>query len=311
MDEMLGVGSFGQVVRRGQRAVKACDVGTTADDLACWSACVREIHCGGFRHPNICRRYNIRAKQSIVYISMELGDPFDVTTADPFRVLVSIGSALQFLHAHGIMHRDVKPSNIICVRSVYKLIDFGLSRPPSKDKDMITGYMISRWWRPPELLLGTPIVYNGKCDMWSLGVVYYQTLHQRIPFHGTVDEMMHAINLFEPVGVLQHLLVPMSERFTSDELMLWAKRVPVKHVPPPPARKSKRYTVPAISDELANVMWQYKFKTKKGMRMALLLALFVCGFDGDAEVAVSQLCDKYSMTEHDVIHKLIKLKRIW
>lgn len=308
---MLGMGAFGRVTRRGHRAVKACDVGEIDDDLACWSACARELHCGGFRHPNICRRFDVRVNQSIVYFSMELGKPFDVTTADPFRVLVSIGSALQFLHAHGIMHRDVKPSNIICVRTVYKLIDFGLSRPPTKDKDMITGYMISRWWRPPELLNGSQIAYTDKCDMWSLGVVYYETLHHRQPFRGTVEDMLRKIHLFEPVGVLKHLLVPVSERFTSDELMLWAKRVPVKRVSPPRARTSKRYKVPAISDDLANVMWQYKFEKKKGMQMALLMALFVCGFDGDAEVAVKQLCDKYSMTEHDVLRKLVKLKRIW
>lgn len=311
MADMLGMGAFGQVIRLGHRAVKGCDVGTGTDDLACWSACAREIHCGGFHHPNICKRFDVRAKQSIVYFSMELGDRFDITTADPFRVLVGIGSALQFLHAHGIMHRDVKPSNIICVRSTYKLIDFGLSRPPCKDKDMITGYMISRWWRPPELLNESNIAYNGKCDMWSLGVVYYETLHHRQPFRGTAEQMLHQINTFEPVGVLKHLLVPMEERFTSDELMLWANRIPVKPVPPPPARTSKRFKVPAICDDLANVMWQYKFKKKKGMQMALLMALFVCGFDGDAEVAVKQLCDKYSMTEHDVLRKLVKLKRIW
>ena len=46
------------------------------------------------------------------------------------------------------MHHDVKPQNIIVVGGVYKLIDFGLSRPPSKDLEMLTGYMISRWWRP-------------------------------------------------------------------------------------------------------------------------------------------------------------------
>lgn len=308
---MLGMGAFGHVVRKGNRAVKACDVGTTTDDLACWSACAREIHCGGFNHPNICKRFDIRVKESIVYFSMELGNRFDVTDADPFRVLVSIGSALQFLHARGIMHRDVKPSNIIVVRSVYKLIDFGLSRPTTNDNDMLTGYMISRWWRPPELLNGSQIAYTGKCDMWSLGVVYYETLHHRQPFRGTPEQMLHKIQLFKPDGVLKHLLVPIAERFTSNELMLWAKRVPVKHVPPPPVRTNKRYKVPAICDDLAHVLWQYKFEKKKDMQMALLMALFVCGFDGDADVAVKKLCDKYSMTEHDVLRKLVKLKRIW
>lgn len=308
---MLGMGAFGSVMRRGHRAVKTCDVGELAEDLACWSACARELHCGGFRHPHICKRFDVRANQSIVHISMELGKQFDVTDADPFRVLVSIGSALQFLHAHGIMHRDVKPSNIIVVRTVYKLIDFGLARPASKDKDMLTGYTITRWWRPPELLTDAPISYTAKCDMWSLGVVYYQTLHHKVPFRGTAEDMIRAIATFEPVGILQHLLVPISKRFTSDELMLWAKRTPVSHAPRAPVRKSTRYHVPPLPDDVANVMWQYKFKKTKHMRIAILMALFVCGFDGDAEVAAKKLCTKYSMSEHDLLRKLIKLKRIW
>ena len=308
---MLGKGSYGSVYRRKNRAVKASNVGDLHDDLVCWGACARELHCGAYEHAHICRRLAVKSRDSTVYIHMELGKPFDTKSANPFRLLSHIGSALQFLHSQNIMHRDVKPQNIIVVGGVYKLIDFGLSRPPSKDLEMLTGYMISRWWRPPELLADDKVLYTGKCDMWSLGVVYYQTLHKQVPFQGTAEQMLSSISKFVPNGVLKHLLVPVEQRYTSSELMMWLKRKPRKHAPPPAVRELRHCKVPNISQDVSDVLWQYKFKTEKYMYVALVMAYFVCGYDGDAEHIASHVCLKYAMTQEQLLRKLIKLKRIW
>lgn len=307
MATVLGKGSYGKVMRRGNRAVKSCEIGDVCDDLPCWSACAREFYCGGFHHLNICKRYKVSSKQTVVHIHMEIGRPLNVAKTDPFRLLVNVGAGLQFLHANGIMHRDVKPQNIIVVRGVHKLIDFGLARPPTTNRAMLTGYTISRWWRPPELLNETETVYTGKCDMWSLGVVYYQTIFHDVPFRGTVEEMLDKIKTFEPVGILRHLLVPVSERYTSTQLVEWTKRTP-ERTPVAPERDEKLAELP---DDVAKVVSHYKYKSLRSLHVAVLLGYLVCGYDSDAQDIALEIQQVHGLTQEKLLRKLVSLKRIW
>lgn len=307
---VLGEGSYGSVVQKGKRAVKTCALRALGDDFSGWMACARELHCGGFVHPHICKRYGVRAKALTVCLRMELGTPFLVRDADPSAVLVAVGSALQFLHVHGIVHRDVKPQNLILVRGVIKLIDFGLARPTCRGNEMLTGYTVSRWWRPPELLTSdADFVYTGKCDMWSLGVVYYQCLHKKIPFHGTAHEMLDMMSQFQPGGVLRHLLVSVKERFTSTALMRWLDRTPHRHRVRVRAAGCCRCRVPPAPPAVRQVVDQYKFRKRKSMRVALLMAYLVCGYEDDALRVCKILTDR-GMTHRHVLRRLTKLKKL-
>ena len=119
MAVVLGTGAYGNVVKEGRFALKRCRVDYIQNDPDGWMGVARELHCGGFNHRHICKRHSVVSNLFLIAIRMELGEPLDVMNAHPEKLLCQIGSALQFLHAQGIMHRDVKPDNIIVVRGVY------------------------------------------------------------------------------------------------------------------------------------------------------------------------------------------------
>jgi CTD kinase subunit alpha len=79
-------------------------------------------------------------------------------------------AGLSYLHAKGVLHRDMKGSNILIgSRGELKLADFGLARFYSKRrKGDYTNRVITLWYRPPELLLGAT-EYGAEVDMWSAG----------------------------------------------------------------------------------------------------------------------------------------------
>ena len=81
--------------------------------------------------------------------------------------------ALEYLHGHSICHRDIKCSNLLVSNNhVLKLADFGLARnmPKLREKKKLTNRVITLWYRPPELLLGSE-EYQVSVDMWSAGCI--------------------------------------------------------------------------------------------------------------------------------------------
>jgi CTD kinase subunit alpha len=83
-------------------------------------------------------------------------------------------SGLQYLHSQGILHRDIKGSNILLNnRGELKLADFGLARTFSISSRHLqfTNRVITMWYRPPELLLGAT-KYGPEVDIWGIAYVY-------------------------------------------------------------------------------------------------------------------------------------------
>lgn len=103
-------------------------------------------------------------------------------------VMYQLLKALKFIHSAGIVHRDLKPSNILINSdSCIKVCDFGLARciTSLKKKDVImTDYVATRWYRAPEILLGST-KYNSQADMWSVGCIFGELLNGKPMFPGT------------------------------------------------------------------------------------------------------------------------------
>ena len=84
---------------------------------------------------------------------------------------------LHHCHSKGVLHRDLKGSNLLISNNgQLKIADFGLARTFSENNSQYTNRVITLWYRPPELLLGS-VHYGPAIDMWSAGyVVAYLTL---------------------------------------------------------------------------------------------------------------------------------------
>ena len=98
---------------------------------------------------------------------------------------------LEFCHVRGVMHRDLKPQNILVSRDgKLKLADFGLARafvPPIRP---FTHEVVTLWYRPPEILLGCK-TYALPVDMWAVGTILVEMVTKRPLFPGDseVDEL--------------------------------------------------------------------------------------------------------------------------
>ncbi len=114
-----------------------------------------------------------------------------LSMADTVTVVTHVASALGEVHAHGIVHRDVKPENIFLVPDdddgfLAKLLDFGIAKPRLPSHDRLTqrdGFVGTPAYMSPEQLTGEGEV-DARADLWSLGVVAYECITGLLPFDG-------------------------------------------------------------------------------------------------------------------------------
>lgn len=109
-------------------------------------------------------------------------------------------TGLTYCHLNNILHRDIKGSNLLIDnQGVLKLADFGLARPcVLENSKSLTNRVITLWYRPPELLLGTQ-TYGPAVDMWSAGCIFAELLHGK-PILPGKDEMEQLDLIFKLCG---------------------------------------------------------------------------------------------------------------
>lgn len=91
--------------------------------------------------------------------------------------LYQILRALRYIHSANVLHRDLKPSNLLLNANCdMKICDFGLARTTC-ETDFMTEYVVTRWYRAPELLLNATD-YTAAIDMWSVGCIYMELLNR-------------------------------------------------------------------------------------------------------------------------------------
>jgi len=109
---------------------------------------------------------------------------------------------LKYIHSANIIHRDLKPSNLLLNANCdLKICDFGLARPTSEN-DFMTEYVVTRWYRAPELLLNSSD-YTAAIDVWSVGCIFMELMNRKPLFPG--KDHVHQMRLLTEVKYFREL----------------------------------------------------------------------------------------------------------
>ncbi|MGH8698905.1 MAG: serine/threonine-protein kinase, partial [Burkholderiales bacterium] len=199
LDEELGRGSMGTVFRASDPliersvAIKTVDLGRLDDGtLQPRLRFLREAKAAGrLSHPGIVTVHDVGELEDVAFIVMELvegrsvKDVLDRGDGIPLPVALDIvreaAEALDFAHRHGVVHRDVKPGNLMLTRQgMVKITDFGIARVDQTARTR-TGILVgSPGYMSPEQLMGKAV--DGRSDVFSLGAVLYELATGRGPF---------------------------------------------------------------------------------------------------------------------------------
>jgi serine/threonine protein kinase len=246
----VGVGGMGVVYRaRHQGLDRAVAIKCIVRDLCGNQEALRRFKLeaklmAGFDHPNIVRVFDCGEANGSPYLVMELlhGETLrdrikkgPIAEADVVRIITPILSALAYLHARSIVHRDIKSSNIfLCHDGAVKLMDFGIARAGSESRLTTTGALMgTAEYMSPEQIEGRDI--DGRSDLYSVGIMMYEMLTGQAPFVSSTPLSILHMHLTRPPAplparfsstirnVINHALAkPVSDRIPSADQMLAA-----------------------------------------------------------------------------------------
>jgi eukaryotic-like serine/threonine-protein kinase len=186
-------------------AIKTINLSLNTDEIAEYEARFQqEIKAAGrLNHPNIVTIFDVGKTDTVAYMAMELLDGKELKdllldgnrpkVADTVDWMGQVANGLASAHEYEIIHRDVKPSNIMIVKGNYaKITDFGIARMTASAVKTMTGLILgSPRYMSPEQVIGKNL--DHRTDIFSLGVVLYESLTGRPPFDGdNVNAIMYS-----------------------------------------------------------------------------------------------------------------------
>ncbi|PCH41018.1 Pkinase-domain-containing protein [Wolfiporia cocos MD-104 SS10] len=217
----VGEGTFGQVWKarnsKDGRFVALKKIRMEAERDGFPVTAMREIKLlQSLRHDNVVQLYEMMVSNGSVFMVFEYMDhdltgvlsqtQFSFTDAHLKSFCRQMLAGLAYLHHKGVIHRDIKGSNILINnRGELKLGDFGLARFYQKRRRSdYTNRVITLWYRPPELLFGTT-VYGPEVDMWSAGCIMLELFTKKPVFQGN-DEIHQLDVIYRILGtpVVEH-----------------------------------------------------------------------------------------------------------
>lgn len=194
-------------------AIKKIKIVQDERDAGISVSAIREIRfLQELSHPNIIAMHDVYASKSqnisLVLEYLPLGDlEMLIRDTDSIRYSLQdikawmgmLGRAVWFCHENFVLHRDIKPNNLlIAADGEVKLADFGLARSFADPFNRMTCNVITRWYRPPELLFGARH-YAGAVDVWSMGCVFAE-LVLRTPFMAGNSDLHQTDLICQAIG---------------------------------------------------------------------------------------------------------------
>lgn len=186
--------------------------GTAKDDLM--ARFIREARAAGkLAHPNIITVYDVGKEKDITYIVMQYiegqslqalidsGKRF--SSQEISEIMRPIGDSLDYAHANGIIHRDIKPGNIMIDRSGKPfLADFGVARIETSTMTQAGTTVGTLSYMSPEQIQGQTV--DGRADIFALGVILYELLSGKKPFFGdNISTIVYKIVHEEPQRITE------------------------------------------------------------------------------------------------------------
>jgi serine/threonine protein kinase/predicted ATPase len=228
----LGAGGFGTVYLGHDTqldrpvAIKVLRAGSGQLQMEGDRALQEARRLARLRHPGIVAVHDVGIHEGLVYIVSDYVDGPDLdrwlranrpTWPEAVRITGAVADALAHAHARLVVHRDVKPANILLTADrAPVLVDFGLALDEAQtggsEKGVVAG---TPWYMSPEQLGGTAHRIDGRTDIYSLGVVLYEMLTGRLPFRATdFSELLRQVRDDEPQPPRQlvHDIPPELER---------------------------------------------------------------------------------------------------
>lgn len=183
---------------------------------------LREARAAGrLLHPNVVTLFDAGEAEGLLYLAFEFVEGTDLAARlDPeeqrlslrqvLRIVRQAAEALDYAHGQGIVHRDIKPSNILLDRAGrVKVADFGIAKMAGQSTEltMAGSVMGSPQYLSPEQIRGDDL--DGRSDIFSLGVVFYEMLSGKRPFEGdTITTLVYQILHKDPPPVSELRAVP-------------------------------------------------------------------------------------------------------
>ncbi|KAM6161090.1 LOW QUALITY PROTEIN: cyclin-dependent kinase-like 2 [Erethizon dorsatum] len=204
---LVGEGSYGMVMKcrdKDSGRIVAIKKFLESDDDKMVKKIAMEIKLlKQLRHENLVNLLEVCKKKKRWYLVFEFVDHTILDDLELFpngldyqvvqKYLFQIINGIGFCHSHNIVHRDVKPENILVSQAgVVKLCDFGFARTLAAPGEAYTDYVATRWYRAPELLVGD-VKYGKAVDVWAIGCLVTEMLTGEPLFPGDsdIDQLYH------------------------------------------------------------------------------------------------------------------------
>ncbi|WKA09193.1 hypothetical protein VitviT2T_026864 [Vitis vinifera] len=222
--EKVGEGTYGKVYRARERATgKIVALKKTRlheDDEGVPPTTLREVSLLRMlsRDPHVVRLMDVKQSlnkegKTVLYLVFEYMDTDlkkyirsfrqtgeNIPTKTIKSLMYQLCKGVAFCHGHGVLHRDLKPHNLLMDRKtmMLKIADLGLARAFTLPIKKYTHEILTLWYRAPEVLLGSTH-YSTAVDMWSVGCIFAELITKQALFPGD-SELQQLLHIFKLLG---------------------------------------------------------------------------------------------------------------